>query len=348
MNKRHISDKTAYPIFKSGHGVYNIDSCKPQIKAARKGLIEFHALTHGNYPGEKLPKGTLTGLSSIGWWNAKGTPSWGLEPHRNEGIEIVFMETGSMPFIVDGRKYKIQAGNLTITRPWEKHKLGNPNIGPGKLHWLIIDVSVRKKDHIWQWPKWIILEKNDLHRLTQILSGKKKIIINNSRGIRLIFKSLSGAVASKERGRLSAIAVFINELLLELLRNLQGEKSIKKPTSAASREAILQFLIELEKDADICSQPWTLISMAEHCHVGTTFFVERCRDMINESPMKYLNECRLCHADNLLTKHTDKSVTDIAMACGFGSSQYFATCYRRKFGRTTSLHRRSILNNNEK
>ncbi len=344
--KNHVAkNRPSQPLFKSGNATFKIDSCKPQIKAAKTGLIELHALTNGNYPGEKLPKDTLTGLSSIGWWNAKGAPGWGLESHRNEGLEIVFLETGSMHFIVNDNKYKIQAGNLTVTRPWEKHKLGNPNIGPGKLHWLIIDLSVRKKNQTWKWPKWVILGRNDLQRLTKILSGKKAVIISTSPGIRQIFKSLSSAVTSKSQYRFSAIAVYINDLLLELLKNFSGIKPDEKPSTEASREAILQFLIELEKNEGLCAQPWTLISMAEHCHVGTTFFVERCRETINESPMKYLNSCRLSHANNLLSSHTDKSITEIALASGFGSSQYFATCYRRKFGRTPSDLRHPVSNN---
>ena len=73
---------------------YVIDSCAPQKRAVASGKIQLHALTHGHYPGRLLPPRVLPGLSSLGFWDASGEQDWGLEPHRNEGIEIVFLETG--------------------------------------------------------------------------------------------------------------------------------------------------------------------------------------------------------------------------------------------------------------
>ncbi|MEI9960533.1 MAG: hypothetical protein WDM76_05170 [Limisphaerales bacterium] len=41
----------------------------------------------------------------------------------------------------DQKKHHLAPGHFTITRPWQLHKLGAPNIGPGRLHWLIVDVG---------------------------------------------------------------------------------------------------------------------------------------------------------------------------------------------------------------
>src|SRR5579863_6588561 len=120
---------------------YDIDTCEPQNRAVREGKIEFHALTKGHYPGTPVPPNILPGLNSIGFWSAGGEPDWGLEPHRNEGIEFTLMETGACAFVVDDKNYQLHAGDFTVTRPWQLHKLGAPNIGPGRVHWLILDVG---------------------------------------------------------------------------------------------------------------------------------------------------------------------------------------------------------------
>jgi AraC family L-rhamnose operon regulatory protein RhaS len=44
-----------------------------------------------------------------------------------------------------------------------------------------------------------------------------------------------------------------------------------------------------------------------------------------------LNKCRLDRAAQQLRENTGRSITDIALACGFNSSQYFATRFRRRF-----------------
>jgi len=45
-----------------------------------------------------------------------------------------------------------------------------------------------------------------------------------------------------------------------------------------------------------------------------------------------LNDCRLAAAVQQLQEQPERSVTEIALGCGFASSQYFATLFRRKYG----------------
>jgi len=96
---------------------YEIDRCGPQKHAIETGKINFHALTKGHYPGTPVPENILSGLNSIGFWNAGGAQDWGLDPHRNEGVEIMFLETGTMAFAADERKYNLRAGQFTLDLP---------------------------------------------------------------------------------------------------------------------------------------------------------------------------------------------------------------------------------------
>ncbi len=38
------------PIYKTPQGQYQIDTCKPQLRAIREGKIKLYALTKGHYP----------------------------------------------------------------------------------------------------------------------------------------------------------------------------------------------------------------------------------------------------------------------------------------------------------
>src|SRR5947207_7258239 len=105
---------------------YKIDTCKPQIRAVEQGKIKLHALTKGHYPGAKFSPHILPGLNSIGFWDGTGRQDWGLDEHRNEGVEMAFLETGKMAFTVDQNRFELGPGSLTITRPWQLHKLGDP------------------------------------------------------------------------------------------------------------------------------------------------------------------------------------------------------------------------------
>ncbi len=87
------------------------------MRAVRQGKIKLHALTKGHYPGVKLSSDVMPGLNSIGFWDGAGAQDWGLDEHRNEGVEISLLETGKMGFTADKRHYELVPGSLTITFP---------------------------------------------------------------------------------------------------------------------------------------------------------------------------------------------------------------------------------------
>ncbi len=136
--------KPTVPIYKEQGKTYHADSCEPLMEAVAHGELVLEALTRTNYPGRPLADDALKGLQTVGYWDATHEQQWGLPWHRNEGIELTFLETGSMPFAIADQSWTLEPGSLTITRPWQPHKVGLPNIGIGRLHWIIIDVDVRQ------------------------------------------------------------------------------------------------------------------------------------------------------------------------------------------------------------
>jgi AraC family L-rhamnose operon regulatory protein RhaS len=62
--------------------------------------------------------------------------------------------------------------------------------------------------------------------------------------------------------------------------------------------------------------------------------------LVNAGPVEYLNQHRLDRAARQLRQEPSASVTDIAFRNGFNASQYFATCFRKRFGCTPQDYRR--------
>jgi AraC family L-rhamnose operon regulatory protein RhaS len=65
--------------------------------------------------------------------------------------------------------------------------------------------------------------------------------------------------------------------------------------------------------------------------MGVTAFSKYCREIVNAGPVEFLNHCRLSVAARKLREDNGLSITDVAFACGFNSSQYFATRFRQRF-----------------
>ena len=320
------------PIYHEKERTYLIDTCRPQVRAIEEGKIDFHSLTHGHYPGRVLAGSDLPGISTIGCWDAVGEQDWGLEAHRNEGLEIHLLETGAMPFIVDGRRYDLRAGDLVITRPWQLHRLGDPFIGPGRIHWFVIDLEVRRPDQKWRWPGWVNLTREDLDDLTARLRQNERPVWRSTPDIQFDFRKIAEAVKdNRGRSHVSQIMVHLSHLFLSLLESLRQQKVPLDPTLSTSQRTVDLFLTDLRTNPANLARSWSLREMARQCGVGTTLFVRHCRGITNASPARYLLRCRLDLAALRLVEDPGASITGIAMNCGFASSQYFASRFRRRF-----------------
>jgi AraC family L-rhamnose operon regulatory protein RhaS len=71
--------------------------------------------------------------------------------------------------------------------------------------------------------------------------------------------------------------------------------------------------------------------MAARCGLGVTRFNDYCKSLTNLTPLQFLNRYRLDAAARLLRERPGMAVTQVALAFGFGSSQYFANAFRRRF-----------------
>ncbi|MBK1878981.1 helix-turn-helix transcriptional regulator [Pelagicoccus mobilis] len=319
---------------------YNIDACLPQISAVNEGKIQMHALTHGNYPGIQLPEPILSGVSSMGFMDAIGNQDWGMTEHRNEGIEICLQESGENTLVVDGKMYPTPAQTLTITRPWQLHRVGDPYLGPGRLHWIILDVGVRRPNQDWDWPDWCILTPEDLAELTQLLRGNEHPVWKADGELIRIFQKLARYTTSDDpEASASRIMVTINQLLIALLELLRSQRIVTNARLSSVARTVELFLSELQRNPEMTSITWTLESMASHCGMGRSAFSKYCYQLQNVSPIDYLNRCRLSHAAKRLKAEPDDSVTTIAFDLGFSSSQYFSRTFKQQFGMTPSAWR---------
>jgi len=321
------------PAIYREHGrSYHADNCRPLVEAAQRKLVRFSALARGGYPGRRLAASALPGVKSVGVWDAAGRQDWGLDWHRNEGVEFTFLEAGNLPFAVGDQIHSLKPGDLTITRPWQPHRLGDPHLGPNRLHWLILDVGVRRPNQSWRWPEWSVLTKEDSRQLTLLLRHNEQSVWRATSEIRDCFRRIARAVEmDKDGSSTSRLAAYLNELLvlaLDMLRNLDID--LDASLSSTSRTVAL-FLEDLRASLELLAQPWTNETMAAQCGLGVTRFVHHCRELTNVTPREYLTDCRLNAAARLLKEQPALTVTEIAFACGFSSSQYFATVFRGRY-----------------
>ena len=325
-------------LFQGTGSTYRADSCEPLRAAVARGETILRALGRRAYPGGRLPARRLAEICTVGYWDAPADQAWGLDWHRNEGIELTWLDRGSLGFAVDRETFRLRRGDLTITRPWQLHRLGLPHVSASRLYWLILDVGVRRPNQAWRWPPWLLLSQADRRALTHLLSHNEKPVWRADAELGRCFHSLGACLELEpESARETRLRLHINELLVALLDLLQRRRIPLDASLSSSQRTVELFLAELPKHLE---HEWDLEAMAEQCGLQRTRFNHYCRELTNLSAIEFLGRCRVEAAATLLRASRTLNMTEVALRCGFQSSQYFATVFRRQMGCTPSRYAR--------
>jgi AraC-like DNA-binding protein len=321
------------PTYRNGSIAYQPDPNHKIATGVKTGHVQLFCLTHNQYLGTKLPTKVLPGLNTIGYWDADHEQQWGTDWHFNEGLELVLIENGQVTFALDGREYRLHPGDFTLTKPWLRHRLGDPHVGPSRIYWMMLDVGVRRPNQVWRWPSWIVLTPGDRKTLARLIDKFEHHVWRSNANLRRCFYRIGEAIRSQRHGNnLSLIGSLVNEALFLLLQELKTHHEISLDESNASLETVNIFWNKLKSSPDQLGLTWTLNKMARHCQLGVTQFVYYTKKLFNLTPMHYLNRCRLENAARLLQQQPQRSVTDIAFDCGFSTPQYFTKAFHKYYG----------------
>jgi AraC family L-rhamnose operon regulatory protein RhaS len=322
-------------MFLGSDGTYRGDPSGPLRRAGARGDIGLWAWGRADYPGEPLADGDFGGLLSIGLWEVEAEQDWGLNWHLNEGLEITFVTRGRVSFATEDEQHELNRSWMTVTRPWQRHRLGDPNVTACTLGWFVLDVDALRPNQGWKWPSWLPLPESDVKRLTERLRGRAQSVWPVGPDLARAFERLEQNMRDRPNHTLPRLAIGITDVLLGLADLLEADDTGFDPYYSSTERTVEVFLDGLRARLD---EPWTIASMAAACGLGPTRFIHYCRQIVNSSPLAYLNGLRIDRALELLLT-TDRSVADIAYACGFSSSQYFATVFKEQFDRTPTAAR---------
>ena len=86
-------------------------------------------------------------------------------------------------------------------------------------------------------------------------------------------------------------------------------------------------------------EPLTLSSVASEIHISACYLSDLFSRIVGCRFVEYLTRLRLERAGAML-RNTDRSVGDVATACGFGTVSNFTRAFRRFYGKAPSSYRR--------
>lgn len=138
------------------------------------------------------------------------------------------------------------------------------------------------------------------------------------------------------RGGATLMARMPELLLIEALRLYSEQAAVGTGWLAAINDAVVSRALALFHAEP--ARKWTVEELACRAATSRSVLDERFRNLLGQSPMRYLAEWRMQLAADMLN-HSDTNLTTIAEAVGYGSEEAFSRAFQRHLGTTPAQWR---------
>jgi len=249
--------------------------------------------------------------------------------------EIILITGGRVHWWVEDRTYDVGRGTLFVVRPGEFHGATNAVYEPCEIY----GVSVRKPDN-HTFPG---MTADASALITQTFDHLQRHTATSQSSIQPSFERLLAEHA--QRTPLSPVAAraALHEILVATARTFESTYKQTPPQPNDQHSPMIQQAIDYIHqhlaDLDSVARIATAIGVTEKR------LSQRFMDEVGFTPVAYLAHCRVQEAQRRLTG-TNATITEIALALGFSSSQYFSTTFRKLVGISPAAFREQAANAN--
>lgn len=257
-------------------------------------------------------------------------------PHCNPGMEMVLVEEGHLEWAVDNVPEILNPGTFFFTLPWQAHGSLNVREPRNRISYALFALkeSYKTPAATIHMPDSLGFSADEEALLSRVLISAQRHAWPASDLLKILFSELIHRLSdSTDTGRACACSL-LRTVLVELV-NIINQSGPATLHISVTQQRVHRFLRNLFKTLD---QPWTLDEMALACGVKRTQFAKISKQFTGYSPVQYLSRIRFERACELL-RSTKLPITELALDCGYSTSQYFSESFRKAARMTPSEYR---------
>ncbi len=243
--------------------------------------------------------------------------------HYHEYVELIYGIDCDLSVWVDGSLVDIKSGDFCIVTSKTAHDVISKI---EKSEFLVIkflpQILYAAEQSVFEFKYTLPFISSDLSKREVFLRDE----VEKSEIPSLIQKIIS-EWQDKNYGYEIALRAYVIRIALWLLRKWKAEKGeeMDAPVNAENMKCIKRAMEYAQNNFATAS----LKEASELCNLSYSYFSRLFKRVMGENFNEYVNSLRINEAKRMLTS-TAKSVTDIAMECGFSSVSYFSKIFKEK------------------
>lgn len=262
-------------------------------------------------PGHLRSTATPASLAVLaGHWRPAARRVLGM--HRNAGLEIVVVRRGHLRWQVDGQVEAVPPGSAFFTMPWQEHG-GVDADQPGcDLSFVILPIHGGRRG------PWTLPDGGGGAALAALAACRRHTWTATPLLQELIPALADGVEAGTAGSRRDALGRAAVEEMASIVAG---------GAHAAEDPALIRVRTLVEALERRCAEPWNLTTLAAEAGLARTRFAELVLQATGDSPHRLLNRLRVRRLQRLL-RASRRSVTDLALDCGFAGGSHGARVFR--------------------
>ena len=245
-----------------------------------------------------------------------------------KAFEICYIDRGSVTWWVEDQIYHVNPGSIFITFPGEKHGGLHDIMNPCQLYWIQVrfPVNTAMGGLTLTETRSIVKDFKNLNNRT--FPGSHEFVA--------CFKKLIDEHQTPSIHSRAVVRTALAELLIAVLRshNNHTGSNVKRPKQSNAVKRVCE-LINSNLEAHL-----KIETLAKEAGLSVTTLYLRFDEELHLTPAEYLTQQRINKARTMLTE-TELSITKIAVALGYSTSQYFATTFKHITGMSPSQYRKN-------
>lgn len=258
-----------------------------------------------------------------------GHPRYHMVYHWHSEYEIIRVLDGSLELTMDGRKFKGNSGDAFIVSEGMLHG-GIPR--ECTYECIVFDLNAALEG--------VLFCKQDISPLIHDNMKIKRYYSAEDESVLVWVNRLFESAARQEKGYALFVLSNLYGLLGEIIRRDCWEE--RKDVQSAQEKRLILFKDVLRLIRVNYSENLSLKDMAQKAGMNEKYFCRYFREMTQKSPMEYLNYYRIeCACEQIAV--TGKSMTEIALDCGFNDLSYFIRVFKKYKNMTPVQYSKSVL-----
>lgn len=253
------------------------------------------------------------------FWNMK-------QPHCHDVHEIYYLVSGERNFFIHETIYQISRGDMVIVPAGEIHRTTYYANNSHERIALSFDDSMLEPIYKELGREYVQAAMNKF--FVHIPEGRREYVEE-------IMQKMIYEKEQIDELSTSLLQAYFQELFLFALRcqkNYTREQELDVANEII-QDAAKYIAANYDKMLSLCD-------VAEKFGMSSSYFSKKFKMITGFGFKEYLTNLRIREASKLLLG-TDKSITDIAISCGFNDSNYFGDAFRRIKGLSPNKYRKN-------